>query len=200
MNFMNIKKTEASKISVATDMGKLRNGLKTFFIKYDGQPFVFQTPWMKMPFDPDEHENDRRSYTLCCDDDSFKSGLKFFDGEVKRVAKEERPLQFFKKSEVSEEFFEMNYTPAVRNGGEYSDKFKIKSDRGTTFYDRDGTKSEMTPTIKRGSELRAIVECKYVWLNAGKLGATFVAKQIQHRSNDLGDELLIVDLVDEDED
>ena len=63
MNFMNIKKTEASKISVATDMGKLRNGLKTFFIKYDGQPFVFQTPWMKMPFDPDEHENDRRSYT-----------------------------------------------------------------------------------------------------------------------------------------
>ena len=129
MPTININKFDASKVNVSEDMGKLNNGLKTMFVDYGGDkvPVRVQTPSMKMPFEPDEQDNDRRSMCLNCN----------------------------------------------------TDREKI-----------DGAQ------LSRGDDIRAIVELRYIWLNNGKFGATWVALQIQQRSNSFAE----IEFVDSDDD
>eukprot|EP01051_Picozoa_sp_SAG22_P002740 SAG22_NODE_125_length_18883_cov_12.351629_11_plen_109_part_00 len=55
--------------------------------------------------------------------------------------------------------------------------FLVSSIGHRTAKRTDGSK------LSRGDEIRAIVELRYIWLNNGKFGATWVALQVQHRSN-----------------
>eukprot|EP01051_Picozoa_sp_SAG22_P005071 SAG22_NODE_291_length_12933_cov_5.599657_6_plen_177_part_00 len=88
---INIKKFDASKVNVSEDMGKLNNGLKTMYVDYGDKkdPVRVQTPWMKMPFDPDEQDNDRRSICLNCNTDTFRDKLSSLDDIIINVSKEE---------------------------------------------------------------------------------------------------------------
>eukprot|EP01051_Picozoa_sp_SAG22_P007408 SAG22_NODE_521_length_9507_cov_62.835991_4_plen_313_part_00 len=89
----------------------------------------------------------------------------------------------------------INYTRIIKNGGEYSDKFKIKATKDTSYF--TDTKEKIDGTqLSRGDDIRAIVELRYIWLNNGKFGATWVALQIQQRSNSFAE----IEFVDSDDD
>jgi len=196
MPTININKFDASKVNVSEDMGKLNNGLKTMFVDYGGDkvPVRVQTPWMKMPFEPDEQDNDRRSMCLNCNTDTFSDKMKSLDGAIINLAKE-RSMKFFRKENVSDEFIDINYTRIIKNGGEYSDKFKIKATKDTSYFTDTREKIDGAQ-LSRGDDIRAIVELRYIWLNNGKFGATWVALQIQQRSNSFAE----IEFVDSDDD
>ena len=104
-------------------------------------------------------------------------------------------MKFFRKENVSDEFIDINYTRIIKNGGEYSDKFKIKATKDTSYF--TDTKEKIDGTqLSRGDDIRAIVELRYIWLNNGKFGATWVALQIQQRSNSFAE----IEFVDSDDD
>eukprot|EP01051_Picozoa_sp_SAG22_P001181 SAG22_NODE_44_length_24912_cov_33.648894_12_plen_166_part_00 len=134
----------------------------------DKVPVRVQTPWMKMPFDPDEQDNDRRSICLNCNNDTFRDKLKSLDDIIINVAKE-RSMKVFRKANVSDEFIDINYTRIIKNGGEYSDKFKMKATKDTTYFTDTKERTDGSK-LSRGDEIRAIVELRYIWLNNGKFG------------------------------
>ena len=74
--------------------------------------------------------------------------------------------------------------PVLRTGGEYSDKYKCKADRNTNVFTDQGERSDVSK-LRKGDEMRIIAELRYIWVNNGKFGATWVAKQIQFRSNNM---------------
>ena len=88
-----------------------------------------------------------------------------------------------------------NYTRIIKNGGEYSDKFKIKATKDTSYFTDTREKIDGAQ-LSRGDDIRAIVELRYIWLNNGKFGATWVALQIQQRSNSFAE----IEFVDSDDD
>ena len=177
------KKFNTAKIGVASEWGKLRTGMKILNLDYSGSSLRLQTPWMKMPFDPDEHENERWSICLNCEDNDFGSAMKSLDEKIISIARS-RSREFFKKQEVSDEFIQINYSPVLRTGGEYSDKYKCKADRNTNVFTDQGERSDVSK-LRKGDEMRIIAELRYIWVNNGKFGATWVAKQIQFRSNSM---------------
>ena len=117
--------------------------------------------------------------------------MRDIDRLIKTLAKE-RSQEWFKKPTISEESLDMNYTPIIRSGGEYQDKFKCKIDKDTKFFDASRTPSDISIVIQ-GCSLRAIVELRYIWMNNGKFGVTWVAKQIQVMQYESEDEIDFVD-------
>ena len=57
-------------------------------------------------------------------------------------------------------------------------KFKFKTDKNTIFYDVDKNLIEDVKSISKGQRVVAIIKPKYVWINSGKFGVTWVASQI----------------------
>ena len=58
----------------------------------------------------------------------------------------------------------------------------MKATKDTTYFTDTKERTDGSK-LSRGDEIRAIVELRYIWLNNGKFGATWVALQVQHRSN-----------------
>ena len=81
------KKFNTAKIGVASEWGKLRTGMKILNLDYSGSPLRLQTPWMKMLFDLDEHENERWSICLNCEDNDFGSAMKSLDEKIISIAR-----------------------------------------------------------------------------------------------------------------
>ena len=138
MPMISLESINIDNITLSTDMSQLKSGLKTAFMKYDGNTIVVQTPQMYMPFKPDlSEEGDRHTLCLNCEDDGiFKNKLKSIDSFITRKA-HENCRTWFKRATISEDFIDVNYTRMIRNGGEYSDKFKFKTDSKTKFFNAD---------------------------------------------------------------
>jgi hypothetical protein len=178
---VNLKHFEADKVSLATEKTKLKKGFDTLFVKYDGNDLTFQTPWMKMPFDPDDHENGRRAFSLNCPSGDFKTTMKSLDDKIVELLKA-RSAEVFNRTAISDEFLDINHSPIIRNGKEYSDKIKFKSDKKTLFFENKKVIDD--PDVCRGDEVRAIIKVNYVWINKNKFGMTLMAKQFEYRKTD----------------
>ena len=194
MPVLNLNKLNVTNITVSDEMGQLRNGLKTAFALHRGDKIITQTPEMKMPFKLDANVETPGRYAVCLNvpaDGVFGGRMRDIDRLIKTLAKE-RSQEWFKKPTISEESLDMNYTPIIRSGGEYQDKFKCKIDRDTKFFDASRTPSDVS-IVTQGCSLRAIVELRYIWMNNGKFGATWVARQIQVMHSESEDDIDFVD-------
>ena len=196
---ISLKQMRAELITVSPEMSQLKNGLRTAFMKYDNKcNIICQTPECVMPFKPDMNdEQTSKRHSMCFNvvsESPFKEKMECIDAIVVAAAGE-RSHEWFKKPRISEDFVDINYTRIIRNGGEYADKFKFKTDKSTKFYNAEKEAITILDIPER-STVRAIVELRYVWINNGKFGATWVAKQVQYMKAPLhlmDDEIEFVD-------
>ena len=167
-----------NKINIINDVKNLKNGMKVLNIHYDGnREVLLQTPEFTLPFDADCLDG-RLQICMNLDKGYFKKKMEKMDKLVSDMGMK-NSQQWLKKSKLSDETLDMFFSRSVKQQGDYKPKFKFKTDNTTKFYGTDKNLIvEDVTGISKGQRLVAIIKPKYVWINSGKFGVTWVASQI----------------------
>ena len=166
-----------NKINIINDVKTLNNGMKVLNIHYDGSREVsIQTPEFTLPFDADCLEG-RLQLCMNLDKGYFKKKMEKMDKLVSDMGVKNSQL-WLKKSKLSDKSIDTFFSYSVKQQGDYKPKFKFKTDKNTKFYDVDKNLIEDVKSISKGERVVAIIKPKYVWINSGKFGVTWVASQI----------------------
>jgi len=118
------KDFDASKVAFTYARTMAGTGAKLFFLDYDGQPLVIQSPEMSLTFDPKLYPEGSGDDWQKCDAKAslnlsneqckeFYEKMVSFDNRLKDLGKE-NAVEWFKKKNVSDDVIDSMFTPTVK--------------------------------------------------------------------------------------